>query len=131
MAVVAGALRGADGRWLMHQRPPGKAHPGLWEFPGGKVESGEMPAQSLVRELCEELAIRCSPSALSPVGFAESSVTDTTGAIVILLYTLRDWEGVPRAVEGGAVGWFTPDEIRKLPRPPLDIELTNRLFQNL
>ncbi|MEO1019891.1 MAG: NUDIX domain-containing protein, partial [Pseudomonadota bacterium] len=55
--VVAGALRGKDGRWLMHRRPLGKHHGGLWEFPGGKVEPHEIPVKSLARELNEELGI--------------------------------------------------------------------------
>ncbi|MFN7159716.1 MAG: NUDIX domain-containing protein, partial [Erythrobacter cryptus] len=46
LTVVAGALQRADGRWLLHQRPPGKAHAGLWEFPGGKGVAHVMPAES-------------------------------------------------------------------------------------
>lgn len=128
--VVAGALHGADGRWLMHRRPLGKAHAGLWEFPGGKVEHTEMPVESLVRELHEELGIRCEPAACHPVAFAESNRGAEGVAIVILLYTVTDWVGVPQALEGGAVGWFTPQEVRALPKPPLDIALVSRLLQN-
>ncbi len=60
LPVVALALERADGRILMQRRPPGKAHGGLWEFPGGKVEAGESPRAALVREVNEELAIRRS-----------------------------------------------------------------------
>ncbi|MCW5690393.1 MAG: NUDIX domain-containing protein, partial [Pseudolabrys sp.] len=55
--VAACALVDADGRVLLAQRPQGKPMAGLWEFPGGKVESGERPEQSLIRELKEELGI--------------------------------------------------------------------------
>lgn len=55
--VVAGALRGADDQWLMHQRPLEKMHGGLWEFPGGKIEATEIPSEALVRELHEELGV--------------------------------------------------------------------------
>jgi 8-oxo-dGTP diphosphatase len=130
IAVVAGALQRADGRWLMHQRPPGKHHAGLWEFPGGKVEPDEMPQESLVRELAEELGIRSKAGACEPVGFAEGGAAAGGEALVILLYTLTHWEGEPAALEGGAVGWFTPDEALALPMPPLDVELARRLFQN-
>ena len=49
--VAACALVDVDGRVLIAQRPPGKAMAGLWEFPGGKVESGERPEDALIREL--------------------------------------------------------------------------------
>ncbi len=128
--VVAGALMGDDGLWLMHKRPPGKHHAGLWEFPGGKVEPDEMPIESLVRELSEELGIRCDPAACAPVGFAETGTVRTPNAIVILLYKMRRWDGVPDALEGGEIGWFTPQEVLALAKPPLDVELARQLFQN-
>jgi 8-oxo-dGTP diphosphatase len=131
MAVVAAALHRDDGRWLMHQRPAGKHHGGLWEFPGGKVEADEMPVESLQRELTEELGITCPAAACVPAGFAEGETDRSGQAIVILLYTVSDWQGEPQALEGGAVGWFTPAEVLALPKPPLDIALAHRLFQNL
>lgn len=131
LTVVAGALHRSDGRWLMHQRPVGKHHAGLWEFPGGKVEAYEMPGESLVRELEEELGISCRSSDCTPAGFAEGGATVNAQALVILLYTVSVWQGEPQSLEGGAVGWFTPDEVLALPKPPLDVMLAQRLFQNL
>lgn len=128
IAVVAGALERGDGRWLMHLRPEGKHHAGLWEFPGGKVDAGEMPAEAMVRELAEELGIVCRADDLMPCGFAETSGGGGSPALVIMLYRLARWEGEPQALEGGGVGWFTPDEIAALPKPPLDAELAARLF---
>ena len=55
--VAACALVDADGRVLIAQRPAGKPMAGLWEFPGGKVEAGEVPEQTLIRELAEELGV--------------------------------------------------------------------------
>jgi 8-oxo-dGTP diphosphatase len=129
MLVVAAALHRADGRWLMHRRPPGKHHAGLWEFPGGKVEPSEMPAQALERELGEELGIGCDPCDLVPAGFAETPRDAAESAIVILLYSLSVWQGVPDALEGGAIAWFTPDEVESLAKPPLDTALARQLFQ--
>ncbi|MBI1402743.1 MAG: NUDIX domain-containing protein [Porphyrobacter sp.] len=128
MAVVAGALQGAEGRWLMHRRPHDKHHGGLWEFPGGKVEATEMPKEALVRELAEELGIACVEGALTPVAFEETRGEAGGPAIVILLYTITDWTGEAAALEGGAVGWFTPEEIAALAMPPLDARLAAQLF---
>ena len=130
IAVVAGALLRDDGRWLMHQRPLGKHHGGLWEFPGGKVETAEMPLESLVRELAEELGIVCQTEACEAACFAETTAGSEAQAIVIMLYKVRAWDGIPAALEGGEVGWFTPHEVDALPKPPLDIILAHRLFQN-
>ncbi len=130
MAVVAGALHRADGRWLMHRRPFGKHHGGLWEFPGGKVEAQEMPIEALRRELAEELGILCPAETCVPAGFAESVEGAGAARLVLLLYTVSDWEGEPRALEGGAIGWFTPAEALALPKPPLDVALAASLFQN-
>lgn len=130
MLVVAGALRRDDGRWLMHRRPEGKHHAGLWEFPGGKVEDGEIPLQSLLRELAEELGIQCDSALCSPACFAERAGEGGHRAIVILLYIVGGWEGEPEALEGGAVGWFTPREIFALEKPPLDVMLAERLLAN-
>lgn len=131
IAVVAGALQRADGRWLMHRRPADKHHGGLWEFPGGKVELAEMPQEALARELLEELGIACDATGMTPAGFAETARAGNEPAIVILLYTLRRWQGEPAALEGGAIGWFTPAEVADLAKPPLDRVLARQLFQNL
>lgn len=130
MLVVAGALQRADGRWLMHRRPPGKHHAGLWEFPGGKVEAYEIPAQALVRELGEELGITCDPAQLVPAGFAENRFGQGKRGIVILLYIVGTWDGEPAALEGGVVNWLTPQELLALDKPPLDAVLAAQLFEN-
>lgn len=127
MLVVAVALERADGCILMQQRPPGKAHAGLWEFPGGKVEPAETPRTALVREVSEELAIALDPASLAPACFADDAGQGSDPAIVILLYTAHAWTGEPRAMEGGTCGWFTPEEIAALAMPPLDYVLLARL----
>ncbi len=129
MPVAAAALQGADGLWLMHRRPLHKAHGGLWEFPGGKVESGETPRDALIRELHEELGIVIEPEDCAPAGFAEDNGVPDERQIVILLYTIAKWQGLPAALEGGEVGWFTPDQIAALDKPPLDVTLAKQLFK--
>ncbi|MEW4448191.1 (deoxy)nucleoside triphosphate pyrophosphohydrolase [Qipengyuania sp. JC766] len=125
--VVALALRNGDGRWLMQCRPPGKAHAGLWEFPGGKVEVTEKPREALIREVLEELDIAIRPDDLEPVGMADHAGQPGRVPIVILLYSARRWEGTPRSLEGGRVDWFGPAEIEELPMPPLDVKLLSQL----
>lgn len=127
--VVAGALQGRDGRWLMHRRPFDKHHGGLWEFPGGKVEGAEKPIEALVRELEEELAINVMPDACWPVAFAEDRSAAASPAIVILLYKITDWAGEPRAVEGEEIRWFDAAGVMALEKPPLDRELAHNLFE--
>ncbi|MEP2736764.1 MAG: (deoxy)nucleoside triphosphate pyrophosphohydrolase [Erythrobacter sp.] len=127
--VVAAALRRADGLWLMHKRPQNKHHGGLWEFPGGKVETGEVPVIALIRELSEELGIRVKAQDCIPACFAEESKHAGGKPIVILLYTLLDWEGEPEALEGGEIGWFSSSEAFLLEKPPLDVELAALLFK--
>ena len=128
LPVVALALSDGKGRWLMHRRPPGKAHEGLWEFPGGKVEADETPANALVREIEEELAYRLEPADLQPACFAQER---GRRPIVILLYTAT-WNGAALTpAEGGSIGWYTPAQIQPLPKPPLDISLARGLFEKV
>lgn len=128
LLVVAAALSDSHGRWLMQQRPAGKHHAGLWEFPGGKVEAAEIPANALARELKEELGIDIAPDQFRPAVFADGSGAGSRPAIVILLYIADRWSGEPQALEGGSIGWFTPAEIARLAKPPLDQVLVDRLI---
>jgi 8-oxo-dGTP diphosphatase len=129
LLVVAGALSGADGRLLLHRRPAGKRHAGLWEFPGGKVEAGEIPRVALIRELAEELGVALDPDSIEPLAFADSPAEKDFPAIVIVLYKAGRWTGEPAALEGGEVGWFTAGEARALAKPPLDVVLLERFLR--
>ena len=70
--VAACALVDADGRVLIARRPAAKTMAGLWEFPGGKIEAGERPEDSLSRELKEELDIVVQEACLAPLAFASA-----------------------------------------------------------
>lgn len=125
LMVVAAALVDADGRILVQQRPPGKPMPGLWEFPGGKVEAGEIPESALVRELAEELGIDVEAACLAPAAFASEPLGGRH--LVLLLYALRKWQGVPEPRHASALKWIRPLELHGLDMPPADRPLIGLL----
>ena len=121
LLVSAVALIDVDGRVLLAQRPPGKSMPGLWEFPGGKVETGETPEAALIRELQEELGIDTWASCLAPLCFASHSYDDFH--LLMPLFACRKWQGIPTPQEGQVLKWVAGNNLRDYPMPPADIPL--------
>lgn len=119
--VSAVALIDRDGRVLLAQRPAGKRMAGLWEFPGGKIETGETPEAALIRELGEELGIDTAESCLAPLTFASHSYDDFH--LLMLVYVCRKWSGTPRPLEGGELAWVRASRLRDYDMPPADIPL--------
>jgi 8-oxo-dGTP diphosphatase len=118
LLVVAVALVDADNRVLLAQRPEGKQLAGLWEFPGGKVEPGERPEETLIRELHEELGIAVKEPCLAPLTFASHAYESFH--LLMPLYICRRWEGLVRSREGQALKWVRPGALRDHPMPPAD-----------
>lgn len=118
LLVAACALVDADGRVLLAQRPEGKTLAGLWEFPGGKVEPGETPEETLIRELDEELGIRTKIACLAPLTFASHTYDDFH--LLMPLYVCRRFEGTAHGREGQAIKWVRPKALREYPMPPAD-----------
>ncbi len=116
LSVVAGVIRDAQGRILLAQRPPGKHLAGTWEFPGGKLESGEAPELGLARELEEELGLRVRAS--RPVLSLTHAYPEKT--IRLQLREVIDWDGEPHGREGQPLGWFALDDMNELPMPAAD-----------
>ncbi|MDO8840627.1 MAG: 8-oxo-dGTP diphosphatase MutT [Parvibaculum sp.] len=116
--VAACALVDADGRVLIARRPEGKPLAGLWEFPGGKVEPGETPEDTLIRELHEELGIDVAKACLAPLSFASHAYEDFH--LLMPLYVCRRWEGQVQPIEGQALEWVRPVGLRAYPMPPAD-----------
>lgn len=129
LLVVACALVDADGRVLVAQRPEGKMLAGLWEFPGGKLEPGERPEASLIRELGEELGIEVKEACLAPLTFASHAYDDFH--LLMPLYICRRWEGLVTAREGQALKWLRPARLRDLAMPPADAPLIPHLIDLL
>ena len=123
--VAAVALIDADGRVLLSQRPEGKTLAGLWEFPGGKVETGERPEIALIRELKEELSIDVTESCLAPLTFASHAYDDFH--LLMPLYVCRRWKGTVQGVEGQALKWVRAQNLRDYPMPPADLPLIPHL----
>ena len=107
--VAACALVDSDGRVLLTERPAGKSMAGLWEFPGGKVEAGERPEETLIRELKEELGIVVREPCLAPLTFASHAYADFH--LLMPLYVCRRWEGTMTAKEGQRLAWVRPNRL--------------------
>ncbi len=118
MTVVAVALIDSARRVLLQQRSPDRAMAGLWEFPGGKMEMGELPEAALAREIEEELGIAVMPEALRPACFASAPVGGFH--MILLLYICRQWRGEPQPLDASALKWLGPEEMRPEEMPPAD-----------
>ena len=119
--ISAVALIDSDGRVLLAERPEGKIFAGYWEFPGGKIETGETPEAALVRELDEELGVDTKDSCLAPLGFVSHPYD--THHMVLLLYVGRKWSGRLQPKEGGQLKWVAPARLRDFEMPPANNEL--------
>jgi 8-oxo-dGTP diphosphatase len=123
LIVVAAVIRDGDGRVLLTRRPDDRHMGGLWEFPGGKVDDGEAPADALVRELREELGVAAGVE--RPITFA---VHEERGLrILLLFYAVQILDGEPKGKEGQTVAWVPVTELASYPTPPADAELVRRL----
>ena len=129
MLVAAAALIDPDCRVLIAQRPQDKTLPGLWEFPGGKVEAAERPEAALIRELHEELGIIVEEACLAPLTFASFAYPDFH--LLMPLYICRRWSGFVEAREHQALKWAAPKDLRAYPMPPADAPLIPALIDLL
>ena len=124
--VAACALVDTDERVLLAQRPAGRPMAGLWEFPGGKLDAGERPEDTLIRELKEELGIAVEENCLAPLAFASHTYPDFH--LVMPLYVCRRWQGTVTPLEGQKLAWVRPNRLRDYPMPPADEPLIAHLM---
>jgi 8-oxo-dGTP diphosphatase len=125
--VAACALIDADGRVLLTKRPVGKPMEGLWEFPGGKIEEGERPEDTLMRELEEELSIRVGEDCLAPLTFASHRYE--AFHLLMPLYVCRRWEGIVAPREAQEIAWVRPQRLKEYPMPPADAPLIPHIVE--
>ena len=124
LEVAAGILwRG--GRFLAAQRPPGSVQQGFWEFPGGKIEPGEAPAQGLARELREELGVGISQPLFWRL--EEHVYADPPRHVLLHFFHVHDFTGEPCSREGQALRWVTRAEALDLPFLAADIPVLHAL----
>ena len=121
--VVAAVLYDERRQVLVTQRPAGKSMAGYWEFPGGKVEPGESDADALRRELREELGIEI----IGARPLAELTHDNPERRVVLSVWMVSDYAGVPAALEGQPLCWSTPAQLRTLAMLPADWPIVERL----
>lgn len=129
--AAAVCLVDQDGRILLATRPAGKSMAGLWEFPGGKVETGESPEFALCRELEEELGIEVRECCLAPIGFASHAYRERAMHLLMPLYVCRMWKGTPRPQEGQKLAWVHPGDLASYDMPPADIPLIHQILDRI
>jgi 8-oxo-dGTP diphosphatase len=112
--VVVAVIRAANGNILLAQRPANKHQGGKWEFPGGKLEVGEMPLQALSRELNEELGIETRQA--HPLIKVRHIYPER--AVLLDVWEVSEFSGKPHGREGQPVAWFTPEQLTSLEFPP-------------
>jgi len=127
--VAAAALIDSEGKILLAQRPEGKPMAGLWEFPGGKIETGEMPEYALMRELEEELGIETRPCCFHPIAYTSHSYENFH--LLMPLFVCRHWRGVIVPRENQQFAWASVSELSDYPMPEADIPLVSHLRQLL
>lgn len=127
LLVVAAALINAKNEVLLAQRPAHKPLPGLWEFPGGKIEPGEIAEDALVRELSEELGIGVQKADMEPFWFLSHTYPEFDFHLMMPVWVIRRWQGEAKALEHAAICWMHPDAMHTLPMIEADDPLVARL----
>ncbi|MDA9643111.1 (deoxy)nucleoside triphosphate pyrophosphohydrolase [bacterium] len=125
VTVSAAAMVDVDNKVLIAQRQKDKFMKDYWEFPGGKLEDGELPNECLIREIREELNIDISDSCFTPITFTTFDYPNFS--VIIFLYICREWEGVIQANEGQSLKWCRPNDLFKIKMLPADISLISYL----
>lgn len=114
--VAAGVLIDDAGRVLITERMGDSPFAGLWEFPGGKIHSGETPSDAMVRELREELDIEVGESE----HFMHLLHEYADRSVELEFFLVHNWQREPRACDGQAMEWRLPADISAAELLPAD-----------
>jgi len=125
MTEVVAALIWDKDKFMICQRPAHKARGLLWEFVGGKVESGETKEQALIRECQEELAVTLSVGDVFMDVIHEYS--DLTVHLTLFNATIAT--GKPKMIEHNDIKWITPSEIPNYEFCPADEEILAKICE--
>lgn len=127
LEVVAGLILDGSGRLLACRRAPDRHLGGKWEFPGGKIESGESPEAALVRELHEELGVTVEPGEpLTPV------IHDYgRGPIRLIPFLCEIREGRPTAFDHSELRWCEASELPALDWAAADVPILDEFLARI
>jgi ADP-ribose pyrophosphatase YjhB (NUDIX family) len=127
-----GVCRDADGRLLLARASPALTARGRWFLPGGGVQHGESPPDSLRREIAEESGLTVELGPLLDVLSDVRTLNDGTSLHTVrLVYRVDSWSGTLRPESDGttdAVGWFSPDELAQMPLARYARDVVERLL---
>lgn len=123
---VVGAILIENGKILCAQRGEGKSLAYLWEFPGGKIETGETPQEALIRELQEELMIEVE---VQSEKFEETNYQYDFGLVTLTTFICFLKKGTPQLAEHIAIEWLAPKELTTLEWAPADIPAVEKLME--
>ncbi len=111
--VAVGVIQNSQGQICVAKRPEGKHLSGLWEFPGGKVETGETTFAALKRELFEELSIDIGASeSLIKVDFEYPEKK-----VLLDVHLVTHFSGEAEGSEGQEVCWVGKDALNSMQFP--------------
>jgi 8-oxo-dGTP diphosphatase len=129
VAILQRKNKAGQTEFLLASRPPGKGWAGWWEFPGGKIEAGEMPEQALARELHEELGIKPTTTQQWITRRFDYLATHDSAAKKVNLhfYFVDAWEGELRPHENQELSWQSPENIVVSPILPANVPIMKAL----
>lgn len=130
--VVVGALVRQGRVLLVHRRPDKRAHPDIWDLPGGLVEAGETDLEALARELHEELGVHITTDAVSHVGERIAGPVDEPA--LLSAWLVPNWQGVPANLapdEHDDIGWFCVQDLPPSPHVSVRVVLLQAMESHL
>lgn len=121
--VAAGIIVSPDGNILLGRRPEGKPYPGYWEFPGGKIETGESASDALRRELKEEIGI----DALHIHPWISRVFHYSHATVKLNFFKVKGWAGEPDGLENQELSWQNPHAVSVHPMLPANAPILRSL----